>query len=247
MSTQLRNQIFDRKRTPEVHRTNFLSKHRWVYAQSVLFYGHQTYQDLEIRKRVFVLLIGLVSIGLTQMYLVFVVDEKTSSLSMLRPRFLSQLHRSVSSVSSTWFNVLSVESLTGITQNWRRDIYSFPSGKTSVTLQANQLVSSEESKSGPHLFTSSFSGQINNEDMSFFSGFQRLATIRMSEFVILALLCLMKCFVKNQLLAQTPRDLRTLLWLDGKLHVELFALWHLLCRRRAVCFNVCKISLYPPS
>ena len=44
-----------------------------------------------------------------------------------------------------------------------------------------------------------------------FSGFQRLATIRMSEFVILALLCLMKCFVKNQLLAQTPRDLRTLL------------------------------------
>lgn len=44
--------------------------------------------------------------------------------------------------------------------------------------------------------------------MSSFSGFQRLATIRMSEFVILALLCLMKCFVKNQLLPQTPRDLR---------------------------------------
>ena len=130
----------------------------------------------------------------------------------------------------------------------KRDImYSFPSGKTFVTLQGNQLVSSEESKRGAHLLASSFSGQINNEDMSSFSGFQRLATIRMSEFVILALLCLMKCFVKNQLLAQTPRDLRTFLWLDGKLHVELFALLHLLCRRRAVCFNVCKISLYPPS
>jgi len=44
--------------------------------------------------------------------------------------------------------------------------------------------------------------------MSSFTGFQRLATIRMSEFVILALLCLMKCFVKNQLLPQTPRDLK---------------------------------------
>ena len=90
-------------------------------------------------------------------------------------------------------------------------MHFFPSGKTCVTLQANQLVSSEESKRGAHLLTSSFIRQINNEDMSSFSGFQRLATIRMSEFVILALLCLMKCFVKNQLLAQTPRDLRTLL------------------------------------
>ena len=90
-------------------------------------------------------------------------------------------------------------------------MYSFPSGKTFVTLQGNQLVSSEESKRAAHLLASSFSGQINNEDMSSFSGFQRLATIRMSEFVILALLCLMKCFVKNQLLARTPRDLRTLL------------------------------------
>ena len=87
----------------------------------------------------------------------------------------------------------------------------YPSNTLDRTLQANQLVSSEESKRGAHLFTSSFSGQINKEDMSSFTGFQRLATIRMSEFVILALLCLMKCFVKNQLLAQTPRDLRTLL------------------------------------
>ena len=141
-----------------------------------------------------------------------------------------------------------IKSLRGITQNWRRDIHSFPSGKTCVTLQGTQLVSSEESKRGAHLFTSSFSGQINNEDMSSFTGFQRLATIRMSEFVILALLCLMKCFVKNQLLAQTPCDLRTLLWLDGKLHVDLFALWHLHYRwKGCVFYSVCKISLYPPS
>ena len=57
-------------------------------------------------------------------------------------------------------------------------------------------------------------------------------------YVILALLySIKKFFAKNQLLAQTPSDLRTLLWLDGKLHVELFALWHLHCRRKAVCFN----------
>ena len=49
-----------------------------------------------------------------------------------------------------------------------------------------------------------------------FSGFQRLATIRMSEFVILALLCLMKCFVKNQLLAQTPRDLKNVALIGWK-------------------------------
>ena len=125
-------------------------------------------------------------------------------------------------------------------------MYSFPSGKTFVTLQGNQLVSSEESKRGAHLLASSFSGQINNEDMSSFSGFQRLATIRMSEFVILALLCLMKCFVKNKLLAQTPRDLRTFLWLDGKLQVELFALWHLHCRRKAVCFNIYVVVQFYP-
>ena len=41
-----------------------------------------------------------------------VVDLKTSSLSMLWPRFLSQLHRSVSSVSSTWFVLLTC---TGVT------------------------------------------------------------------------------------------------------------------------------------
>ena len=40
----------------------------------MLFYGHQTSQDLKIRKRVFILLIGLGSICLTQMHLVFVVD-----------------------------------------------------------------------------------------------------------------------------------------------------------------------------
>ena len=57
--------------------------------------------------------------------------------------------------------------------------------------------------------------------------------------VILALIySIKKFFAKNQLLAQTPSDLRTLPWLDGKLHVELFALWHLHCRRKAVCFNI---------
>ena len=40
----------------------------------MLFYGHQTSQDLEIRRRVFVLLIGLGSIGSTQVHFVFVVD-----------------------------------------------------------------------------------------------------------------------------------------------------------------------------
>ena len=43
---------------------------------------------------------------------ILIVYLKTSLLSMLWPRFLSQLHRSVSSVSSTWFVLLSC---TGVT------------------------------------------------------------------------------------------------------------------------------------
>ena len=43
---------------------------------------------------------------------ILIVYLKTSLLLMLWPRFLSQLHRSVSSVSSTWFVLLSC---TGVT------------------------------------------------------------------------------------------------------------------------------------
>ena len=85
----------------------------WVIVGRIsVILGTSNLSGFEILKRVFVLLDCSGSIGLTQMHLVFVVDQKTPSLSMLRPRFLSQLHRSVSSVSSTWFTVLSVVGVT---------------------------------------------------------------------------------------------------------------------------------------
>ena len=140
-----------------------------------------------------------------------------------------------------------IESLRGITQNWRRDIHSFPSGKTLLHYRLTSSFPVRRVREALIFSNRLLVDKLTTRTCLLFAGFQRLATIRMSQFVILAFLCLMKCFVKNQLLAQTLRDLRTLLWLDGKLHMELFALWHLHCRRRAVCFSVCKISLYPPS
>ena len=137
-----------------------------------------------------------------------------------------------------------IESLRGVTQNWMTDVHSFPCGTTCVAPQATQLFSSGVRVA----LISSHRLLVDKLTTRTCLFFFRIPAFGYNQNVRVCNPCfalLDEMFCEKPIACTDPTWLKNVALIGWE--VELFALWRLHCRRRAVCFNVCKISLYPPS